>query len=157
MVLKLMLCLLQKELFSFAFPFFLYHFCMQTLHGKKWLDHKKNKTHRKNPMIFPTFHSKGEGVKARIINKLPEHQRNTCLTPIIMLWLSFSEVNICRLVWTDYFFGLQGAERESCNVRASETVKQTNFQDPHIVGVYQAADCMMQWFIILGRIDYNNI
>ena len=53
-----------------------------------------------------------------------------------MLWLSFSEVNICRLVWTDYFFGLQGAERESCNVRASETVKQTNFQDPHIVGVY---------------------
>ena len=34
---------------------------------------KKNKTYRKNPMIFPTFHSKGGGVKARIINKLPEH------------------------------------------------------------------------------------
>ena len=74
-----------------------------------------------------------------------------------MLWLSFSEVNIYRLVWTDYFFGLQGAKRESCILSASQTVKQTNFQDPHIVGVRWAADCMMQWFIILGSIDYNNI
>ena len=67
-----------------------------------------------------------------------------------MLWLSFSEVNICRLVWTDYFFGLQGTDRESCIVNASETVKQANSQDPHIVRVHWAADCMMQWFIILG-------
>ena len=74
-----------------------------------------------------------------------------------MRWLSFSEVNICRLVWTDYFFGLQGADRESCIVSASETVKQTNFQDPHIVGVHWAVDFMMQWLIILGSLDYNNI
>ena len=59
------------------------------------------------------------------------------------------------MVWTDYFFGLQGADRESCIVSASETVKQTNFQDPHIVGVHWAAACMMEWVIIFGSIDFN--
>ena len=28
-------------------------------------------------------------------------------------------------------------------------------QDPHIGGVHWAADCVKQWFIILGSIDYN--
>ena len=28
-------------------------------------------------------------------------------------------------------------------------------QDPHIEGVHWAADCVKQWFIILGSIDYN--
>ena len=26
-------------------------------------------------------------------------------------------------------------------------------QDPHIVGIHWAADCVMQWFIILGSIE----
>ena len=28
-------------------------------------------------------------------------------------------------------------------------------QDPHIVRIHWVTDCVIQWFIILGRIDYD--
>ena len=94
----LMLLLLEKEMFSFTLPLPL-SFLYAEL-GKKWLSHKRTIHTEKNPVIFLTFHLKRGGVKVRIIKKLPEHYRNTCLTPTKMLWLSFSQVNICSPVWT---------------------------------------------------------
>ena len=67
-----MLFLLQEELFSFALPLPLSFLYADSARQKMARSQKEQNT-RKNPMIFPTFHSKGEGVKARIINKLPEH------------------------------------------------------------------------------------
>ena len=67
-----MLLLLEEELFSFTLPLPL-SFLYADSARQKMARSQKEQNIQKEPMIFPTFHSKGGGVKARIINKLPEH------------------------------------------------------------------------------------